>query len=341
MSADKHGRREFLSKVVTGVASASVADGLLDRVRGEAETRQGMPYRTLGRTGEKVSLLGLGGYHIGVQADERESIRIIRSAIDHGVNFMDNCWDYNDGQSEIRMGKALRDGYRQKVFLMTKINGRTAGSATRQLETSLKRLEVDHLDLLQFHQLTDMSEPDRIFGPGGAFEAVMAAKKAGKVRTIGFTGHSDPAVHLKMLNTAFARGFTFDTVQMPLSVMDAHHRSSFAKEVLPVLVEHRIGVLGMKTLGGDGAILSSRTVTALECLHYAMNLPTSVVINGCDSMERLQQGLEAARTFRPLGKAELGALLKKTAMAGKNGQYEPFKNSHQFNAPHYNPNWLG
>ncbi|HLI30742.1 MAG TPA: aldo/keto reductase [Terriglobia bacterium] len=327
MSANKHDRRRFLGKVAIGAAGAGLIDDFLSHVASlDAETRQRMPYRTLGRTGEKVSLLGLGGYHIGVQADEQESIRIIRAAIDNGVNFMDNCWDYNGGQSEIRMGKALRDGYRQKVFLMTKINGRTAGSATSQLEQSLKRLEVDHLDLLQFHQLTDMSEPSRIFGPGGAFEAVMAAKKAGKVRYIGFTGHTDPAVHLKMLNAAFAHGFTFDTVQMPLSLMDAHHRSSFAKEVLPVLVGHRIGVLGMKTLGGNGAILSSGTVTAIECLHYTMNLPTSVVINGCDSMKRLQQGLEAARTFRPLSKAALGALLKKTAMAGKSGQYEPFKN---------------
>ena len=342
MSTDKHDRREFLSKIAFGVTGAGVANDLLNRVPAlEAETRQGMPYRTLGQTGEKVSLLGLGGYHIGVQADEGESIGIIRSAIDHGVNFMDNCWDYNDGQSEIRMGKALRDGYRQKVFLMTKINGRTAKEAARQLEESLKRLEVDHLDLLQFHQLTDMSEPDRILGPGGAMEAVMAAKKAGKIRYIGFTGHSDPAVHLKMLNTAFAGGFTFDTVQMPLSVMDAHHRSSFAKEVLPVLVEHRIGVLAMKTLGGDGTILSSGTITAPECLHYAMNLPTSVVINGCDTMGRLQQGLDAARTFRPLSKAGLGALLQKTAMAGKSGKYEPFKTSLHFDGGGFSPELLG
>ena len=257
-----------------------------------------MPYRALGRSGEKVSLVGLGGFHVGTQPDEADSIRIIRTAIDNGVNFLDNCWDYNGGTSEIRMGKALRDGYRQRVFLMTKIDGQLKELAAKQIDESLRRLQVETIDLVQFHEVIRPGDPERIMGPGGAIEAALAAKKAGKIRYIGFTGHKDPDIHLKMLNTGFKQGFTFDAVQMPLNVMDAHFRS-FEKKVLPVLVEHGIGVLGMKSLG-DGIFLKSNTVTAIECLHYAMNLPTSVVITGCDRMEILNQALEAARTFRPL-----------------------------------------
>ena len=298
-----------------------------------------MPYRTLGRSGEKISMLGLGGYHIGVQKTETESIRIIRTAIDQGINFLDNCWDYNDGQSEIRMGKALKDGYRQKVFLMTKIDGQVKDVATKQIEESLRRLQADTIDLVQFHEVIRIGDPDRIFGPKGAFEAAMAAKKAGKIRYIGFTGHKDPDIHLKMLHSGFAHGFTFDAVQMPLNIMDAHYHS-FAKKVVPVLVEHGIGVLGMKPLGG-GIILQSQTVTPVECLHYAMNLPTSVVINGCDSLDRLNQGLEAARTFKPLKQQELSALLSKTATAGAQGKYERFKITHDFDGTWQNPQWLG
>ena len=182
-----------------------------------AEVRQGIPYRTLGRTGEKVSLVGVGGSHIGMQKDEKESIQIIRAALDRGINFLDNSWDYNDGKSEERMGKALRDGYRQKAFLMTKIDGRTQGSAAKQLDESLKRLQTDHVDLLQFHEIIRMEDPDRIFAPGGALEAVLAAKKAGKVRYIGFTGHKDPKIHLHMLQTA-------DAARVPL-----RHRADAAQ----------------------------------------------------------------------------------------------------------------
>src|SRR5438309_2997874 len=223
-----------------------------------------MHYRTLGRTGEQVSLIGLGGFHIGSPKDEQEGIRIIRSAIDHGINFMDNCWDYHDGGSEIRMGKALKDGYRKQVFLMTKIDGRTKKAAAEQLDQSLQRLQTDVIDLLQHHEVLRLEDPDRIFARGGAMEAVVAAKKAGKVRYIGFTGHKDPLVHLRMLEVAAAHGFRFDAVQMPLNVLDAHFRS-FGHEVLPRLVQEEIGVLGMKPLG-SGAILQSKTVTAIECL---------------------------------------------------------------------------
>src|SRR6201997_5247323 len=271
-------RREFV-----GMAAASLlmAGGLSGSV--ESDRKNGIPYRPLGRTGEKVSLIGLGGYHLARPSTTEESVRIIRTGIDEGLNFLDNCWDYNGGESEIRMGKALRDGYRQKAFLMTKIDGRTKTAATAQLNESLRRLQTDHVDLLQFHEVIRDTDPDRVFAQGGALEAVLEAQKAGKVRFIGFTGHKSPDIHLKMLDTASKHGFKFDAVQMPLNVMDAHF-NSFEKRVLPVLTENGIGVLGMKPMG-DHIILESKTVTPIECLHYSMNLPTSVVITGCDSMQ--------------------------------------------------------
>ena len=257
----------------------------------------GMPHRTLGKTDVKVSLLGLGGFHIGTQREESDSIRIVRAAIDQGVNFMDNCWDYNEGESERRMGKALRDGYREKVFLMTKIDGQDRATAGRQMDESLTRLQTDRIDLLQFHEIIREADPGRIFAPGGAAEAVLRARDAGKVRFIGFTGHKSFAIHLKMLETASLHSFAFDTVQLPLDVMDAHFES-FEKKVLPVLQKDNIGILGMKPMGNK-LILDSKTATPVECLHYAMNLPLHVVITGCDSMPILEQALEAARTSGP------------------------------------------
>jgi aryl-alcohol dehydrogenase-like predicted oxidoreductase len=298
-----------------------------------------MSYRILGSTGEKVSIVGLGGAHVGWQGTEDDSIRIVRTAIDNGINFMDNCWDYNNGQSEIRMGKALRDGYRSKVFLMTKIDGRDRKTASKQLDESLRRLQTDHIDLLQFHEIIRMSDPVRIFAPGGAIEAVLEARKAGKARYIGFTSHKSPDVHLKMLQTAFDNGFTFDAVQMPLNVMDAHY-DSFEKKVLPALSENRIGVLGMKPLGG-GEFLRSDTVTAIECLHYAMSLPISVVITGCDSLAVLQQALEAVRNFSPMSEEQRSALLARTAEAAHDGKYELYKTGTIFDATSQNPHWLG
>ncbi len=303
------------------------------------DPRGDLPYRTLGSTGEKVSIVGVGGYHIGSVADEQEAIRIVRTALDNGVNFLDNAWDYHGGVSEIRVGKALKNGYRQKAFVMTKIDGQTRESASQQIDESLRRLEVDVIDLLQFHEVIRPGDPDRIFAPGGAFEAVVKARDDGKIRYIGFTGHKDPSIHLKMLHTAFAYGFTFDSVQMPLNVMDAHYRS-FEKQVLPVLVQHGIAVLGMKPMGA-GNILRSGKVSAVECLHYAMNLPTSVVITGIDSMAILQQALEAARTFRPLSQDDVTELLARTGEVAGTGQFEPFKTTHDFDATHSNPEWLG
>lgn len=305
-----------------------------------ATTRRGdMQFRRLGRTGEEVSIIGIGGSHIGKQDDPDESVRIIRTAIDRGVSFMDNCWDYNDGESERRMGKALRDGYREKVFLMTKIDGRTGKEATRQIDESLQRLQTDHVDLLQFHEVIRMEDPDRIFADGGALEAACAARDAGKLRYIGFTGHKDPAVHLRMLEVAQAHDFQFDTVQMPLNCFDAHFRS-FEHNVLPLAVERRIGVLGMKSIG-NGQILDAKVVDARECLHYAMSLPVATVISGINSIPILEQTLEAVKTFKPLTPTEREALLARTREAAGRGCYERFKTTNEFDSTAQNPAWLG
>jgi predicted aldo/keto reductase-like oxidoreductase len=259
--------------------------------------------------------------------------------VDRGITFLDNSWDYHDGGSEIRMGKALKDGYRKRVFLMTKYNGRTRESAARQIDESLKRLQVDVIDLIQFHENIRMEDPDRYFAPGGAHEAVMAAKKAGKVRYIGFTGHKDPAVHLRMLDVAAQNNFHFDTAQMPLNVLDFHFRS-FAHQVVPRLVKEGVGVLGMKPIA-IGNVLKAGVATPIECLHYALNLPTSVVINGCDSMERLDQAFQAARTFKPFTEEQLNALVAKTKQAAMTGKFEPFKTTAQFDGTATHPEWMG
>lgn len=299
-----------------------------------------MPGRVLGKTGERVSVLGLGGSHIGKSnLTSREAIRIIRSAIDRGLTFMDNSWDYNGGESEIRLGKALKDGYRQKAFVMTKVDGRDYKEASRQLHQSLKRLSVDHIDLLQHHEIIRFDDVDRIFAEGGAMEAFREARKAGKIGYIGFTGHKDPQVHLYMLHKAKECGFRFDTVQMPLNVMDAHFRS-FEKQVLPILLKENIGVLGMKSMG-DGVLLKSKVVTPVECLHYALSLPTSVVITGIDSMEILEQTFTAVKTFRPLTRQQIATLLAKTAKLARNGEYELFKTTSHFDSTAQNPEWLG
>jgi aryl-alcohol dehydrogenase-like predicted oxidoreductase len=300
----------------------------------------GTHYRALGKTGERVSAIGLGGWHIGLpRVDEKLAIRIIRSAIDRGVNFMDNSWDYNNGKSERRMGRALRNGYRDKVFLMTKIDGRSRAAAKRQLEESLKRLKTDHIDLVQHHEIIRFDDPHRIFDREGANAALIEARAAGKIRFIGFTGHKDPRIHLHMLEVGAENGFSFDTVQMPLNVMDAHYRS-FEKIVLPELVKHQIGVLGMKSMG-NGIILKSKAVTPIECLHYALGLPTSVVITGCDSMKILNQAIDAVRNFRPMSEGELRTLLDKTRAVAREGEYELFKTTSIFDSTAKHPDWLG
>ncbi|MGA2136176.1 MAG: aldo/keto reductase [Bryobacteraceae bacterium] len=330
---DNPPRREILGALI----GASVLSGL-PAAAGET-AHNGVPYRTLGRTGERVSAIGLGGYHMAVPADEADGIKLVRTAVDEGINFLDNCWDYHDGKSEVWMGKALRDGYRQKVFLMTKFDGRTRESTAKQIDESLTRLQTDHVDLMQYHENIRMEDPDRFFAADGPVEALVAAKKAGKIRYIGFTGHKDPAVHLRMLEVAGQHGFHFDAAQMPLNLLDAHFRS-FAKLVVPKLVEQGVGVLGMKPMA-FGNLPQKGLATGIECLHYAMNLPTSVVITGCDTMERLRQALEAARTFRPLSEGQLAGLLGKTREAALSGKLEPFKTTAQFDGTALNPGWMG
>jgi predicted aldo/keto reductase-like oxidoreductase len=297
-----------------------------------------IPKRVLGATGVEVSMLGLGGAHIGTQKEERESIDVIRYAVDHGFTFLDNCWDYNDGESEKRMGKALVGGYRQRVFLMTKLDGRNAQAATEQLEQSLQRLQTDVIDLVQVHEVIRMTDPERVFGKGGTLEALQAAKKAGKLRFIGFTGHKDPDIHLAMLKTAADHGFHFDTVQMPLNVMDPHFKS-FEHNVLPVLLEQKIGVLGMKPMGA-GVILKSGVVSAQECLRYSLSLPTSVVITGCESRKDVDQAVDVATHFVPFTAAEKVALLERSKKAGSAGEFELFKTSQHFDGTAKNPHWL-
>jgi diketogulonate reductase-like aldo/keto reductase len=331
-------RRDFLRAAAT--AASVVATEQLLHASVKTPESEGMIYRPLGRTGERISAIGLGGYHLGKSSiPEQDSIQLIRRAIDRGITFMDNCWDYNDGVSEVRMGKALAGGYRDKVFLMTKIDGRTKASAAQQIDESLQRLQTDHVDLMQFHEVIRLEDPDRIFAEGGAMEAMLDARKAGKVRYIGFTGHKDPYVHLRMLDQARQRNFHFDAVQMPLNVMDAHFRS-FTREVLPVLTREGIAPLGMKCFG-DHFILDSNTVKPIEALHYCLNLPIAVQITGIDNQQTLDQALEATRTFRPLSSAEVASLLERTKPAALEGKFELYKTSAHFDGTAHNPRMLG
>ena len=313
---------------------------LMEEKGSAGEERSGeMIYRQLGRTGERVSAIGIGGSHLGDAENEKMAIRIVRAAVDHGITFMDNCWDYNEGRSETWMGHALRDGYRQKVFLMTKFDGRTKDVAARQIEESLRRLETDYVDLLQFHENIRLEDPDRFFAEGGAVEAALEAKKSGKARYIGFTGHKDPVVHLRMLEHAEKHHFHFDTVQMPVNILDAQFRS-FTSEVLPKALEQGVAVLGMKPLA-SGAIVENHIATAIECLHFALSMPTSVVITGCDKPERVDQAVEAVRTFRPMTKDEISSLLRRTREAALSGKYELFKTEKRYDSTAKNPEWLG
>ena len=335
-------RRDFL-KTATVAAAGSVTSVDAQGTQPSAPTRRpespNMIYRELGRTGERVSAIGMGGYHIGKQQDPDESIRLLRTAIDRGITFLDNCWDYNDGISEVRMGQALREGYRQKAFLMTKIDGRDKNTAARQIEQSLGRLQTDVIDLLQFHEVIRLDDPDVIFASGGAIEAVQEAKQAGKIRYIGFTGHKDPSVHLRMFETADKHGFHFDTVQMPINVMDAHFRS-FLHQVVPVAQQQGTAILAMKTFG-DPYILQSNTVTPIEALHFGLNSPAAVVITGIDSPAILDQAFEAVKSFMPMDEQQVSAILAKTREAAMTGKFELFKTSSHYDGTIKNPSWLG
>ena len=298
----------------------------------------GVPRRQLGKTGVSVSCIGLGGSHIG-KTDRGEAIRIMRQALDHGLDFMDNSWDYNSGESEKRMGEGLQDGYREKAFLMTKFDGRTKESAMKQIEESLKRLKTDRVDLLQFHETIRFDDPDRFFAPGGAAEALVQARKDGKTRFIGFTGHKDPHIHLYMLELARKHHFEFDTVQFPVNVMDAHFRS-FTRHVLPEARKMGLAVLAMKSMG-SGIVLKSGTASAEECLRFALSQPVATVITGIDSQKILDQALRVAMNFQPLSDTEMSALLRKTEAAAADGRFELFKTSSHFDSTAMHPEWLG
>ncbi len=286
-----------------------------------------IPRRPFGATGEEVSIIGVGGAHIGF-CEEKEGIRIIQQAIDAGVNFLDNAWEYNDGESERRMGKALAEqGSRDKVFLMTKdcAHDRRANNSMYKLELSLKRLQVEYLDLWQIHEVVWEDDPDRIFAPGGSAEALLKAKEQGKVRFIGFTGHKSPAIHKRMLSF----GFPFDSVMMPLNVFDAHY-DSFEKEILPIAAEQNMAVIGMKSLASGEVMRSGSGITPAEALRYAMSLPIPTVVSGMDSLQVLEQNLAVARDFQPLTDEERADLLRRSAPHSANGANEHFKSTRKF-----------
>jgi aryl-alcohol dehydrogenase-like predicted oxidoreductase len=353
-------RRSFLQGAVLGAGLAGVgsagaavnAPGLpqtrpqdpadLPFVSDPGEMRGEMLYRPFGRHAEKISAIGMGGFHLGKNAvSDDEATRLIHAGIERGITFMDNCWDYNEGRSELRMGEALsQGGYREKVFLMSKMDGRTKDEAMRQIDTSLKRLRTDRIDLVQHHEILRYDDPDRVFAEGGAMEAFVEAKQQGKLRYIGFTGHKDPRIHLQMLEVAAERGFQFDSVQMPLNVMDAHFRS-FGHLVLPYLVRNGIAPLAMKTFG-DGVILKSDApIKPQEYLHFSLNLPVSVVITGIQNQRDLDQAFEAVKTFRPMDKARVAELLGRSRPYALEGKYELFKTSATFDGTAKNAAWLG
>jgi uncharacterized protein len=322
-------RRDFLATSLAAGATlglTAVTDG--------AQADKGLPTRPLGKTGEKVSILCLGGWHIGSVKDDNEAIKIMHAALDEGMFFFDNAWDYHDGHSEEVMGKALAmDGKRKKVFLMTKNCGRDAKTAREHIEDSLKRLKTDVIDLMQFHEINYDNDPDWIVEKGALAE-VLKAKEQGKVRYIGFTGHKDPAIHLKMLGMPFE----WDTVQMPLNCVDPIHQS-FEANVLPELVRRTIGVLGMKPLAA-GAAVREGVATAEECLRYALSLPTSVVITGCDSVPIVEQAIRVWKSFTPMSPAEMARLRARTAASNQDGLLERYKTTVQFDGTVRNPHWL-
>ncbi|MGB9181023.1 MAG: aldo/keto reductase [Pyrinomonadaceae bacterium] len=289
-----------------------------------------IPRRALGRTGVEVSALALGGYHLGLAKSERESMRIVHEAMDNGVDFMDNAWEYHDGRSEELMGKALADGRRQKVFLMTKVctHGRDKKIAMRQLHESLRRMKTDHVDLWQVHEVIHENDPDLHFAKGGVIEALEQAQREGKVRFVGFTGHKDPAIHLKML----AHDYPFDTVQMPLNCFDATFRS-FEQQVLPEVIRRGIAPLGMKSMCGEGQPVKRRVVTPAEALRYAMSLPVAATVSGIDSLKILRQNLRIAQNFEPMTAKEMQALRTRCAMEAADGHLELYKSSKHFDGP--------
>ena len=312
-----------------GVSVATLAEDVLAGQRPAGST--GLPTRVLGRTAERVSILCLGGWHIGAVKDPGEAIRIMHAALDRGVTFFDNAWDYHDGRSEELMGRALAmDRRREKAFLMTKNCERDYEGSLRNLHDSLKRLRTDHLDLCQFHEINYDNDPDWVFDKGG-MKAALEARQAGKVRFIGFTSHKHPAIHLSMLD----RPFEWDACQMPINVMDASYRS-FQKEVVPVCLQKNVGIIGMKGLGGNGAlIVTGGGIPAVEAYRYALSQPVATQVVGMQSLEHLAQNVALARGFVPMNPEEQAALVGRAKDGARDGRFEPFKSTQEFDGPHH------
>ncbi len=332
MSRTDPTRRDFMRGTLASLCAVSVSSVLRGQTATAPATVPGtiptssdlIPNRALGKTGARVSILGLGGDHVGRIRDDQEAIGVIRHAIDAGVTFLDTAWSYNGGRSELIYGRALRDGYRDRIFLMTKVLGRTRQSATQQLEESLRRLRVDHVDLWQLHAINHEDDPAKVLSPDGALEAAVKAKKDGKIRFIGFTGHRDPRLLARMLDHDFA----WDTVQMPVNPLDMHYKS-FQRDVLPIVTQRGIGVIAMKTLAW-GWLLRTGTVSAEQALAYAWSQPVSLAVVGMDSMAFLKANISAARSYRPMSRQEQESLVAATRLAGADGRYEPHKTAAGF-----------
>lgn len=326
----KQTRRDFMQASATAAGSVALGGTILGQASG---ADNGIPTRVLGRTGVAVSILCLGGWHIGAVKDKAEAIRIMHAALDEGINFFDNAWDYHAGKSEEWMGEALAiGGKRNKVFLMTKNCERDYAGSIRNLDDSLRRLKTDRLDLWQFHEMVYDNDPDWVLEKGG-LRAALEARKAGKVRFIGFTGHKDPRIHLRMLN----KPHDWDTAQMPINVMDAHYRS-FQNEVVPVCLAKQVGVIGMKSLGGGsprGRIPTQAGVSAEDCIRYALTVPVSSLVVGIQSMEDLQQDVAIARNFRPMTQSEKSVILSRIREEGSDGRHELFKSTNAYDGPHH------
>jgi aryl-alcohol dehydrogenase-like predicted oxidoreductase len=319
-------RREFLRQAAAGAAVGALAESVLAQTSSASAT--GLPTRVLGRSGQRVSIVCLGGWHLGSIKDDALAIRLVQTALDQGMTFLDNAWDYHDGRSEELMGRAL-EGRRDQAFVMTKNCERDYAGSMRCLEDSLRRLRTDRIDLWQFHEMVYDNDPDWVFEKGG-MKAAIEARKAGKVRFIGFTGHKDPRIHLKML----AKPHDWDAALMPVNALDAHYRS-FQKEVIPVCLQKNVGVIGMKGFGGGNGIASGAGLTAAEAYRYALSLPVASQVVGMTSLEQLQQNVALARDFKPMSDSEKTALVNRVRDVAGDGRYELFKSSQTFDGPHH------
>lgn len=323
---DQTTRREFLHQAAAGATLAALAENVLAQTRSSSAT--GMPTRVLGRTGERVSILCLGGWHLGSIKDDAAAVRLVQTSIDEGMTFLDNCWDYHDGRSEELMGRGL-EGRRDKAFLMTKNCERDYAGSMRCLEDSLRRLRTDRIDLWQFHEMVYDNDPDWVFEKGG-IKAAREAQKAGKVRFIGFTGHKDPRIHLKMLG----KPHDWDAAQMPINALDAHYRS-FQKEVVPACLKKNVGVIGMKGFGGGDGIARGAGLTPAEAYRYSLSQPVASQVVGMTSLEQLEENVALARDFKPLSDAERTALVERVRAVATDGRFELFKSSQSFDGPHH------